>query len=221
MARCRGGMAPVRGYHLPDRPHRDEPERRRPSGSPGGVSAARESYLNVRDSVRGSRAADACRHAEEGREAQQLLLAVQRSDLLDAALPLVVVRDLQTMRATLLAEFPHAATAINLMLRDLRDDRPFRLKPVCLVGSPGTGKSRLVRRLSLIERPAQQLVLSAAPATADRSGGYSRAVWQSRCRRRQADHAIALLTLRDASFQPDPTGEPSARDLVGRGDGDR
>jgi hypothetical protein len=34
-------------------------------------------------------------------------------------------------------------------------------------------------------------------------------------------HAIALLTLRDASFQPDPTGEPSARDLVGRGDGDR
>jgi ATP-dependent Lon protease len=69
-------------------------------------------------------------------------------DLVGAAMPLVVVRDLQRIRAALHAEFPHAVTAVDLMLRDLREDKPFRIKPVVLVGSPGAGKSRLVRRLA-------------------------------------------------------------------------
>jgi ATP-dependent Lon protease len=69
-------------------------------------------------------------------------------DLIGAAMPLVVVRDLQRIRAALRAEFPHASTAVDLLLRDLREDKPFRTKPACLVGSPGAGKSRLVRRLA-------------------------------------------------------------------------
>ncbi|MEH2596270.1 hypothetical protein V1278_003183 [Bradyrhizobium sp. AZCC 1577] len=73
-------------------------------------------------------------------------------DLVDAPLPLVTVRNLAGIRAELHAEFPHAVTAVDLMLRDLRDQRPFRLKPVCLVGSPGAGKSRLVRRLADLAR---------------------------------------------------------------------
>ncbi|WP_210183132.1 AAA family ATPase [Bradyrhizobium sp.] len=68
-------------------------------------------------------------------------------DLLDAALPLVVVRDVQAIRLPLHAEFPHATAAVDLLLRDLRDGQPVRMKPAILVGSPGCGKSRLIRRL--------------------------------------------------------------------------
>jgi hypothetical protein len=69
-------------------------------------------------------------------------------DLVGAAMPLVVVRDLQRIRAALHAEFPHAVTAVDLMLRDLCEDKPVRIRPVVLVGPPGAGKSRLVRRLA-------------------------------------------------------------------------
>jgi ATP-dependent Lon protease len=69
-------------------------------------------------------------------------------DLVDAAMPLVVVRDLRRIRSALHAEFPHAVTAVDQMLRDLREDKPARIRPVVLVGSPGAGKSRLVRRLA-------------------------------------------------------------------------
>ncbi len=48
----------------------------------------------------------------------------------------------------LIAEFPHAAAAIETMLVDLREDEPVRFRPFILVGEPGCGKSRLVRRLA-------------------------------------------------------------------------
>jgi ATP-dependent Lon protease len=69
-------------------------------------------------------------------------------DLLDAALPLVVVRDVQAIRRTLHAEFPHAIAAADLLFRDLRDGQPVRIKAAILVGSPGCGKSRLIRRMA-------------------------------------------------------------------------
>jgi ATP-dependent Lon protease len=69
-------------------------------------------------------------------------------DLVDAALPLIVVRDLQRLRMAMHAEFPHAVAAVDLLVRDLREDKPFRIKPAVLVGSPGAGKSRLIRRLA-------------------------------------------------------------------------
>jgi ATP-dependent Lon protease len=72
----------------------------------------------------------------------------QYKDLVDASLPLVVARDVQGIRLSLHREFPHATVAVDLMLRDLREGRPVTLKPVLLVGSPGCGKSRLVRRLA-------------------------------------------------------------------------
>jgi hypothetical protein len=68
-------------------------------------------------------------------------------EMIDARLPLVVARDVAGVRRTLLAEYPHAAAAIDLVLRDLREGEPVRLKPFLLVGPPGNGKSRLVRRL--------------------------------------------------------------------------
>jgi ATP-dependent Lon protease len=68
-------------------------------------------------------------------------------DLLDARLPLVVARDVDRVRTTLMTEYPHATTAIDLVLRNLREGEPVRLKPLLLTGPAGVGKSRLVRRL--------------------------------------------------------------------------
>lgn len=69
-------------------------------------------------------------------------------DLLDVSLPLVVARDLDAVRASLMSEYPHATTAIDLVLRDLREGEPVRLKALLLTGPAGVGKSRLVRRLA-------------------------------------------------------------------------
>jgi ATP-dependent Lon protease len=69
-------------------------------------------------------------------------------DLLDARLPLVVARDLDAVRTSLMSEYPHATAAIDLVLRDLREGEPVRLKALLLTGPAGVGKSRLVRRLA-------------------------------------------------------------------------
>jgi ATP-dependent Lon protease len=68
-------------------------------------------------------------------------------DLVDARLPLVRARDIAAARTQLLAEYPHATTAIDLVLRGLREGEPVRLNAILLTGPAGSGKSRLVRRL--------------------------------------------------------------------------
>ena len=95
-------------------------------------------------------------------------------DVVDAALPLVVVHDVSSIRAALHREFPHATAAVDLVLRDLRDGKPLRLKPVCLVGAPGCGKSRLVRRLADMLR-AFVYRFDGAASTDGHFGGTSKA----------------------------------------------
>jgi len=68
--------------------------------------------------------------------------------ILGEALPLVVARDVAGVRARLHAEYPHAIRVIDGLLRDVREDKPVRFQPTILVSAPGTGKSRLVRRVS-------------------------------------------------------------------------
>jgi ATP-dependent Lon protease len=99
----------------------------------------------------------------------------QYRDLVDAALPLVVARDVSTIRAALHKEFPHAVTAIDPMLRDLREGRPFYVKPICLVGSPGAGKSRLVRRLADMAGRLYVYRFDAASSSDSHFGGTSKA----------------------------------------------
>jgi ATP-dependent Lon protease len=68
--------------------------------------------------------------------------------LIDAKLPLRVAGDISAVRRKLVAEYPHAVGAIDLVLRDLREGKPVRWNPVLLVGPAGVGKSRLVRRIA-------------------------------------------------------------------------
>jgi ATP-dependent Lon protease len=68
--------------------------------------------------------------------------------LIDRWMALKLAPDLQAMRATLVAEYPHAVGAIDLLMRDLRTGQPIRLNPMVIVGPPGNGKSRLVRRFA-------------------------------------------------------------------------
>lgn len=68
---------------------------------------------------------------------------------LDAAdVALVVCRDAYAVRRALEAEYPHARAAVATLTQDLRSGEPVKLRPTLLVGPPGSGKSRLVRRLA-------------------------------------------------------------------------
>jgi hypothetical protein len=71
-------------------------------------------------------------------------------NMLGQSIPLVVCADAAAVRRDLYAEYPHARQAVDLLTRDLRDGQPVRLRPALLVGPPGSGKSRLVRRLAEI-----------------------------------------------------------------------
>lgn len=68
-------------------------------------------------------------------------------DLVGLHLPFVMTPDLAEVRAELLREYPHAAREIGVLLRDLREGTPAVMKPTLIVGEPGGGKSRVVRRL--------------------------------------------------------------------------
>lgn len=63
------------------------------------------------------------------------------------ALPLIGTPDLAAVRRTLTAEFPFAADVIERVLRHLIGKTVVRLPPMLIVGRPGSGKSRFVRRL--------------------------------------------------------------------------
>lgn len=67
--------------------------------------------------------------------------------LLGQRLPVVRAGGLSTVRDSLAGEFPHAAEQIGLLLSDLVEGEEIRFRPTLLVGKPGGGKSRLVRRL--------------------------------------------------------------------------
>ncbi|MFI5002535.1 MAG: AAA family ATPase [Reyranellales bacterium] len=69
-------------------------------------------------------------------------------DLVDARLPLRLAGDIGAVRRKLIAEYPHAVGAIDLVLRELREGKPVRWTPILLTGPAGVGKSRLVRRLA-------------------------------------------------------------------------
>ena len=90
-------------------------------------------------------------------------------ELRDAALPLVVARDLARIRNGLYAEFPHAHRAIDLVLRDLREGAPVRIQPTILLGPPASRACRHVHRRSRRASIRRGLQDTRQAVTAERS----------------------------------------------------
>jgi hypothetical protein len=64
------------------------------------------------------------------------------------AIPLYPAPDVGAVRRQLMREFPHAQDAVDAILGDLTGRTSVKFRPTILVGPPGSGKSRLVRRLA-------------------------------------------------------------------------
>lgn len=62
-------------------------------------------------------------------------------------LPFVAVGDIAAARTQLVEHWPHAAAVIDTILGDLAARQHVQFRPTLLVGSPGSGKSSLVRAI--------------------------------------------------------------------------
>lgn len=98
-------------------------------------------------------------------------------EMRDQPVRLVVARDVSDVRNSLQREFPHAHNAVDLLMRDLRDGEPLRMQPSLLVGPPGSGKSRLVRRLA--ETTKSYVYRFDAASAADGMFGGTPKAWSS------------------------------------------
>jgi len=113
---------------------------------------------------------------------------------LNEPLPLVPVPALHEVRGRLLFEFPYAQTVIDFVLSDLVGRQTIKLRPLILVGEPGGGKSRFVRRLGDI------LGLGSWRTDASRSDGNAFAGTDKRWYSAEACHPfLAIAQSRQAN----------------------
>jgi len=68
--------------------------------------------------------------------------------VIDASVPLATTPDMGSLRQRLAFEFPYARQVIDALLGDLVGRAYVKLRPTLLVGDPGSGKSRFVRRVA-------------------------------------------------------------------------
>jgi hypothetical protein len=74
-------------------------------------------------------------------------ITAEFNDLIGKRLPLKPVPDLAATRKTLLAEFPYAERVIDILLADLIGREDVRIRATLILGSPGCGKTRLIRKV--------------------------------------------------------------------------
>lgn len=77
--------------------------------------------------------------------------------------------DLSGWRSDLVREFPHATAPIDTIVGDLvarqaADKKSFVIRPTLLIGAPGTGKSRLARRIAETADVAFRMISAAGVA---------------------------------------------------------
>jgi hypothetical protein len=90
---------------------------------------------------------------------------------------LTVCPELRPVSEALRAEFPHAGAAIETMLVDLREGEPLSFRPFVLLGEPGCGKSRLIRRLA--EHSGAKLRRYDGASSSDNAFGGTPKRWSS------------------------------------------
>lgn len=118
-----------------------------------------------------------------GKEAQR-----EFKDLVGRHVPLACANDIAGVRAKLREEFPHLHDAVDVLLSDLTEGEPIRLRPTLLVGAAGGGKSRVARRL------AEVLPISLhrhdGAGSGDNTFGGTPRRWSS------GEHCVALEAIR-------------------------
>lgn len=69
-------------------------------------------------------------------------------DIVGKRMPMAKAPNMSAVRRILHDEYPHARDQIDTLLTGMSDGEPIRWRNCLLTGSPGSGKSRLVRRLA-------------------------------------------------------------------------
>ena len=112
------------------------------------------------------------RETSTAKEAQR-----EFKDIVGKRMPLTRAPDLARVSRVLHDEFPHAQRQVDTLLTGMVTGEPIRWRSAIIVGSPGAGKSRLVRRLS--EELRAGLHRFDAAGSADNAFGGTPRRWSS------------------------------------------
>jgi hypothetical protein len=105
----------------------------------------KEVYVEIKDEPVGVVVIPAIGGSKDSWSGKQVV--EEFKSLTGKSIPLRPMPSMTLVRKTLHAEFPYAQREIDILLTDLEGREHVRFRPTLVVGSPGCGKSRLVRRL--------------------------------------------------------------------------